>query len=181
VVRAATEGDAVALYALLPASHRARESLEAFRARMQADREELRAFGALVRDTRVHRGPRTTVAVTHGPPVTVVEEAGGWALVSAALGTPSGATTTDTLRAFHTALVQRSLGALLEVLSARTRGGLEAELTALAEATRDPSGLELSSTPFLANVRLPDGRVLVLVKENGQWRVDNILDRGDGP
>jgi microcystin degradation protein MlrC len=181
VVRAATEGDAAALYALLPASHRARESLEAFRARMAADREELRAFGALVRDTRAHRGPRTSVAVTQGPPVAVVEEVGGWALVSAALGAPSGATTADALRALHAALTQRSLGALLEVLSARTRGGLEAELAALADATRNPAALELSTTPFLANVRLPDGRVLVLVKENGQWRVDNLLDRADGP
>ena len=49
-------------------------------------------------------------------------------------------------------------------------------LTAILEATEDPSALEYTVGPGSVRFRLPDARLLVVVLEGDTWRVDGVRD-----
>ncbi len=182
VTVAARSRDAAVLYALLPDAARQAEPIEGFRARMERDGAELgiladRTEGALGREN-----PVVDLSLADGEVVSEVDTREGWRLNQPGLGPPTALTPDGALRALHTALQRRSLGALLGVLSDRARGTLEVYLNELLVQTVDPSGLEHVATAgtgersTAASIRLPDGRVILLRREDGAWRVDDIRD-----
>lgn len=174
---AALHGDVAALYALLPERARRQESLTDFRARMQSNQRELRDLvEALDRALQDQHVPYVELPSRRQGAVTVVEDPEGWRLARPEFGPAVTLSPTEALQAFRTALLRQSLPALLQILSSRTRGALQAEMHALIDALQDPASLEVTATPVgqRFEVHLPDGRTIVLVREGLQWRIDDI-------
>ncbi len=153
-----------------------------FRRRVEAEGVELRALATALRAALERgEGPVVELQSTSGDALTV-EERGGWRVGDTMLGPGSPATQRGRagVRAavgrLHRALERHDLTGLLSLLSARARGGVEADLAALAEATASPGTLEVPEVPGTVSVRLPDGRYLHLVREDGVWRVDDVND-----
>jgi hypothetical protein len=170
------------LYDLMPETARRSESLEAFRARVGGDRrslDELRdAIGAALSagtpvTAELHQGARRVLAV---------EERGGWRVGGPSLGDATVVTTPgrDGARAalehLRRTLVRGDLQGLLSMLSARARGAMESDLRDLAAALEDPDALQFPDVPGATRVRLPDGRVLLLVWERDGWRVEGLRE-----
>jgi hypothetical protein len=176
---AAERGDAAALYALLPAAARRQESLEAFRARIASEQPELRGLGTAIQQAlQDQREPVVEVPLVGGGATTVVEDVEGWRMARSGFGPAATPTPADAARAMRTALQQQSLPALLAVLSSRARGALQAEISALIDALSDAESLGVTATSSAGQrleVRLPDGRTLVMVREGGAWRIDDVL------
>jgi len=190
-LRAATaleRGDTATLYAMLPASEQRRQRREDFVQRASAQSEELRALGSALRGAvGTSGGPVASLGVEGPRDALVVEESGGWRVADPGFGTPVGASVAGALgvRAVlggvREALVRRDWGALRALLSARARGGVDAELDVLVRSLADPASLELRAmdgqpSPGRMLVVLPDGRRLELVREGGQWRVEALRD-----
>lgn len=172
---------AAAAYAMLPDHARAATSFADFARRWDATRVEREeaARGALA--ALDGGGPVATVRAW-GRDGTLVEERAGWRVADPSLGAPAGARAPGragiraALRGLHDALRRRDIDAVLAALSGRLRGSVEAELASMEGATADPDALEVPEVPGQARVRLPDGRVVVLLWEDGQWRVDDVVD-----
>lgn len=173
---AVARNDYAALYALLPAETRRRESLDHFRARMQADRIELAEMANAIERTLVAgRLPYAEVPLAGGGSATAVEDPEGWRVSRPGFGPAPAATYADALRAFRAALERQSLPALLRVLSARTRGSVQAEMNSLIEALHDPASLHVEQqSAQRARIRLPDGRVITLVLEGDGWHIEEV-------
>lgn len=171
-----------ALYDLLPASARRGESLGTFRARVGGDRrslDELRetvgaalAAGAPV-TAELHQGARRVLAV---------EEPDGWRIGGPPLGavtvvaTPGRDGARAALEHLRRALLRGDLPGLVAMLSARARGAMESDLRDLAAALEDPDAMQFPGVPGATRVRLPDGRVLLLVWERDGWHVEGLRE-----
>jgi hypothetical protein len=175
---ATTRHDWAALYGLLPAAARREESLDAFRARMSRDRQDVGELADEIgRGYDEQREPVVEVPSRQGGAVPIVDEADGWRLAQPGFGPAPAPSAAEAARMLRAALVRRSLPALLSVLSARARGALEAEMSALIDALADPEALDITSTSAAGQrleVHLPDGRSLVMVREAQGWRVDDV-------
>lgn len=179
---AARQGDTAALYALLPATHRRAESLEAFRARLAGDRAELVALGEAVVLAMGRGGAQAEVTLRDRSAVVLVDDAAGWRVADPGFG-EAAATRLEGLagaraavRALHVALARQGVGAWREVLSARALGATTADVDLLVAATEDPSSLYASDFRTRVTFTLPDGRLLDVVYEQGAWRVDGLRD-----
>ena len=168
--------DLAAVYALLPPRARRAEPFDRFRQRMTADRRELADLGATIdRALADRQTPNVEVPLTGGGSATAVEDTSGWRLSRPGFGPVTAATPRDAARALHSALVLQNLPGLLEVLSARARGSMQADMQSLIEALRDPSGLDVVQiSTQRVEIHLPDGRSIVMVREGNGWRVDDI-------
>lgn len=180
---AARQGDAAALYAMLPERHRRAESLEAFRARLSGDRAELAALGESVTlALGGGGGPQAEVALRDRTAVTLVGEPEGWRVGDPGFGPPVAvrlegrAGALAAVRALHEALLRRGGERWGEVLSARALGATTADVDLLVAATEDPSALPTSDFLSRVTFTLPDGRLLEVVYEQGAWRVDGLRD-----
>lgn len=171
---------AAAVYAMLPPSARAEVTLADFSRRWDEGRAEREARAAGI-DAALSQGGPTVEVDGGGRTAMLVEARDGWRVADPALGPAGGARTPGragvraALRSVHSALQRRDFDALLRSLSGRLRGSVEAELASIAAATEDPAALEVLEIPGPTRVRLPDGRVIVLVWEAGQWRVDDVV------
>lgn len=180
---AAERGDLAALHAMLPSRASRAESAAAFSERMRGDRIELAALGRSVTQTLDQHGAvRADVALRDRDPVTVVDDREGWRLEDPGV-TSTAAVTVEgiagaraAVRALHGSLVRHGPGAWVRTLSARARGNIAAEVAAMIEATDDPSGLEYTTATGIVRFRLPDGRLLEVLFEDGSWRVDGVRD-----
>lgn len=168
------------LYAMLPEAERVRVSPEAFRRQWQRVREERRRAAEAAQRALREGGPVGTL-VTREAELTLVEEPDGWHVADPMLGPPAGARVQGragiraALRGVHRALRQRDLSGVMALLSSRLRGAVEGELSALLSATQDPDALDVPEIPGPTRVRLGDGRAVIFVWEDGQWRIDDIV------
>lgn len=171
---------AATVYAMLPASERAALPFADFARRWDATRVDRERTATAVVAAVLRDGPTAEVAAG-GRGAVLVEESAGWRVGEPGVGAPVGARAMGragvraALRGVHDALQRRDFVALLGLLSGRLRGSVEAELATIASATQDPAALEVLEIPGPTRVRLPDGRVIVLVWEEGQWRVDDVV------
>lgn len=179
---AAARGDTTVLHSLLTLHGRRTQPNESFRRRLGAEQIELHALANAVRDA-LHRGdsPAVSLELSSGDAL-AVEDRDGWRIADTALG--PGAPTTQPGRAgvqaaidsLHRALARRDLIGILSLLSARARGGIIADLRALAEATESVLATAQTTASDATSIRLSDGRFLHLVREDGAWRVDSVTD-----
>lgn len=173
---------AAEVYAMLPASERAAVTLREFTERWTASREERQRAASAARTVLRAAAP---VATVPGPDhdLTLVEEQDGWRVGDPLMGPAAGARVEGrsgaraALRGLRLALRRRDLPAVMASLSSRLRGAIEAELAAVLAALEDPDALDVLQIPGAAPVRVPlgDGRAVVLVREDGQWRIDDIV------
>lgn len=175
--QAAQQRDARTLFRLLPERSRRDESEASFSGRLEADADDLRELGERVqRSLNRQVSPAAMVPLAVGDAVWLQESSLGFGLSHPGFGATASPTPVDALRSLRSALTRSVSGAMSEVLSSGARGASEAEVRSLIDALRDPSSLEIASTTRGAEARLPDGRVIALVRENDQWRVDEIRE-----
>jgi hypothetical protein len=172
-----------ALYELLPASARRAETLTAFRARVGADRRSLAELREAV-GAALAAGAPVAAELREGPRrVLAVEEREGWRVGGPALGdasvvaTPGREGARAALAHLRRALERRDLAGLVAMLSGRARGAMESDLRDLATSLEDLDALQFPDVPGATRVRLPDGRVLMLVWERDGWRVEGLVER----
>lgn len=173
---------AAAVYAMLPASARAVESAEAFARRWAMLRED-RARVAALASTALAQGAPVATLPGREAELTLAEDPEGWRVADPMVGPAVGARTHGragvraALRGMHRALRRRDVAGIVGGLSQRFRGALEAEVGALLAGTEDPDALDVPEITDTVRVVLRDGRAVVLVWEEGQWRVDDIVGR----
>ncbi|MFO0626430.1 MAG: hypothetical protein U0325_12525 [Polyangiales bacterium] len=176
----ARDDGAATLYAMLPASERAAVSPEVFAQRWAASRED-RTRVAVAARAALQQGVTQGSVPTPEADLALAEEADGWRVADPMLGPSPGARTPGragvraALRGLHRAIRRRDVPGLLGALSQRLRGALEAEVAALLAGTDDPDALDVPEIQGPTRVRLRDGRAVILVWEDGQWRVDDIV------
>lgn len=171
-----------ALYALMPESARRAESLDAFRARVGSDPRSLVELRDAVAAALSRATPVTAELRQGARRVLAVEERDGWRVGGPSLGDATVVTTPgrDGARAalehLRRTLARGDLQGLMSMLSARARGAMESDLRDLAAALEDPDALQFPEVPGATRVRLPDGRVLLLVWEHDGWRVEGLRE-----
>jgi hypothetical protein len=105
----------------------------------------------------------------------VLEVLGGYYRVSAAAGLPASARTpAQALSDLRAALARRSYSALVRLLSEGTRAALERDLGALATGLESPEALDVKIRGDTAEVVVPGGHKVRLVREAGVWRIHDF-------
>ena len=176
----ARDDGAATLYAMLPAAERAAVSPDEFARRWATTRED-RARVAVGARATLQQGVALATVPTPEGDLTLAEESEGWRVADPMMGPTPGARTRGragvraALRGLHRALRRRDVPGILGALSQRLRGALEAEIATLLAGTEDPDALDVPEIQGPTRVRLRDGRAVVLVWEDGQWRVDDIV------
>lgn len=156
-------------------AHRGRD-LEAQRAAIGDAASELAETGvalAAIDPARVHA--RARIPLAGGELVVVAREADGtWRIEGGPIGAPTLASPRDAIAALRSALVRRDLRAIEEVLAQRTRAAWEGEVARVIEETEDPDALRIEIEGERARVITPDGAVIELALEEGEWRVLDV-------
>ena len=175
-IAAVRADDAHSAYMLLDAATRARTDEEAFTRRMQESHAELvEQAEALAHSLSQHPAQvDARVDLDDGERVVLVEEHGELRIASGVVDAPSLSTPEDAVLALRRALMLRSLAGVLRVLSQDTRADVEAEIRDYLGATSDSLDLESEIDGDEARVRLTGGRIVTLVREEGEWRVVDV-------
>ncbi len=170
--RAALErGDAARLHGLLSAEARAELTQDEVRALLQESKAELAARSKALSQPSAQTRTVARVRYPDGEWATLDMEQGVFRLRSAA-ALPAGARTpAEALAELRRALSRRSYPALVRVLSAESRGGLEEQLSSLVLALEQPDALDIQADGDRATVNTPGGHRIELVREDGVWRV----------
>jgi hypothetical protein len=175
-VAAIRAGDARAVYALLEPETQAAVPYEDFAATFEDNQQELRdqaeAVEDVVRSDQVES--RATVPLDDDETAVLTLEDGRWTVLGGVLDAPALQTPKDAVLALRHAVQRRSLRGLMRVLGREARAGLEDERRRFLEETADPLDLEVEIQGNRARVRLTGGRVLMLAREAGEWRVVEV-------
>jgi hypothetical protein len=166
--------DAEAVHAMLDADTRASLSVEALATLLRANRRDLASVTmALRRDTSAVPA-RAHIDLGRGDEVILVTEEGGFHIDGGAAALVTLATPEQAVQALRSALLRGDLEAFLRVLSSDARTGVETELARILEETADALDIEVGETGDEAVVRLTGGRLLHLVREDGEWHVVDL-------
>lgn len=172
VRRALEAADADALYALSTSETRAVHGLEGVRQLVERNREELEATARLLDDVPLELS--LSLHFERGEPVALRYEDGGYRLDGALLAGTSLESPEGAVLSLRAALERRSLPGILRVLTTGRSRALLAELSAIADAARDPLDYDVKATEDEAIVRLPGGAIVFLERESGEWRVVDV-------
>jgi len=163
-------GDIEAAYGLLSVSERQRVSLEEFRRAAAEAPEELASQARELRRQMSEPVPvQAEVPLASGDVVTFVLHEGRWRIAGGAAGAVSLSSPLQTLRALRRALLRRSYGDVLRVLSRQARAQVEDEVARIAEGIEDEEGLNIEVTGNRARVIYDETHFLELEREDGEW------------
>lgn len=169
--RAIESQDAEALYRLQTSASRAERSEEALAELLSLHHEELKQLSKRL-------DPRTASVEARlafeGEEVGLIYEAGDYRLNGAILGSVSLSDPESLVLALRRALAARDLKAILRLLTDERRAAILAQLDALIDGSGDRIGLEVEAIDTSAKVRLPSGAVLLLEREDGEWRLHDL-------
>jgi hypothetical protein len=170
------EGDARKAYGLLDPDTREAVSFERFARTFEENRAELQEQARQVEDA-VRSGEvqsRAAVELAEAETAVLTLEEGRWTILGGVLDAPALQTPRDAVLALRHAVQRRSLRGLMRVLAREPRAGLEDERRRFLDETADPLDLEVDIQGNRARVRLTGGRVILLVREAGEWRVVDV-------
>lgn len=162
-------------YALLGKDQQRDLSLDAFKRRWKSVRPELKeqALSLSEEKARPHR-VKARVATPTGLDFHLVQEDGQWRISRGYPGSLRSATPEEALRSFILAVEQEDLQGALQLLSRTTRLRLQSQLTYRLKTIKEAlkGGIEASSDR--AQLRYDARRRVRLVKEKGQWRIQDL-------
>lgn len=173
-LKAIDAGNADAAYALLSEQRRNEIDLAQFKARFTDTRAELTERAAQLRDTGQRAQAEATVELQNGETVRLVLERGQWRIAAGLLDATSLRTPVDAVRTLRQVLLRRDLAGLLSLLTRDERTSWEAALGRIIESTADPLDWETDIRGDEATVRTTGGGVILLRRESGRWRVQDI-------
>lgn len=172
--RALDEGDDDALYSLSTSETQAVMGREGVRALTRDNRDELRDIAAGL--GRAEPEIEVSLRFEGREPVALAFEDGDYRLGGALLAGTSLETPEGAVLALRAALARRSFPAVLRILTRERARALVAELDAIVEAARDPLDFDVSITGERAIVRLPEGLLVILERESGEWRIVDVAE-----
>lgn len=174
VLKAVDAGNADATYALLSTERRGEVDAEQFKARFADTRVELTERAHQIRETGATAEAEATVELDNGETVKLVLEDGQWRIAAGLLDATALRTPVDAVQTLRRVLLRRDLGGLLSLLTREERASWEAALGSVIESTADPLDWETEIAGDEATVRTSGGGVIVLRRESGRWRVQDI-------
>jgi hypothetical protein len=173
---ALSSGDADGAHGLeLATAHRGRD-VAAQAARIADAREELGRVGrALASAGDAVIRTRARIPLESGELVVLARAAdGSWRIEGGTPGAPALETPRDAIAALRSALTRRDLRALEEMLAQRSRAAWEREVERVLEETGDLDALQIVIEGDRATVTTPDGAVIELARESGEWRLVEV-------
>ncbi len=109
-----------------------------------------------------------------GDRASLVLETGGWRVDGDILGLPVLSAPRDAARALRHALARRDLEGVARVLSRASRQALLDELSRVLDGLGDDDALAITIDDDRARLVAPNGTVIELVREAGEWRIDDV-------
>jgi predicted nucleic acid-binding Zn-ribbon protein len=172
---AASRGDADAIYDMLDEDARRALTREDVRKLVADQRKELADQAKAIRSTEARVQASARIRFADGEDAVLDLSENGHFLVASADALPAGARTpTQALDQLRRVLARRSYAGLLRVLSTPTRSAMENDLRSLVEGLENPEELDVQQSGETATVRVPGGHLILLRREGGTWRIDDI-------
>lgn len=168
--------DSAGMYALLSPERRQGVGAEQFQQRVADTRTELTESAQRIRDTGTPAEASAVVTLEDGETVQLVLENGQWRIAAGLLDAASLRTPNDAVQTLHRVLVRRDLAGLLALLTREERTSWEAAFGRMIESTADPLDWETEVRGDEATVRTTGGGVILLHRESGRWRVQDIRE-----
>ncbi|MBX3181358.1 MAG: hypothetical protein KIT72_14225 [Polyangiaceae bacterium] len=171
---AAARGDGDAIYAMLTREAQREYGRSGTRARVEEAR------GELAKDARALGSPHASIAaraelrLSGGELVELTLEEGEYRLTSASALPAAARSPAQALSALRAALMRRSLPQLFSLMSAETRASFERDVQALIDGLEYPDSLSIVVEGDRAQLTLPSGQRIRLLREDGVWRVEAV-------
>jgi hypothetical protein len=172
--RAATRGDADAIYAMMTEGAQKARSQQDVRKIVADERDELTGEGRALsaKDARVEATARLRFA--DGEEAALDLQNGRFYVTSAG-ALPGGARTPEeALDQLRRVLARRSYAGLMRVVTPATRAAIEQDLRSLVAGLGRPETLPVTLTGDSATIAVPGGHHVRLKRESGVWRVDDF-------
>ncbi|MCB9631400.1 MAG: hypothetical protein H6721_04570 [Sandaracinus sp.] len=166
-------GDAEAAHALLDPETGAEVSVESLRTQLAENPTEVAEHVAAVRATAPRA--RAVVRLANDERVVLHREDGRWKLSGDLLGVPTPTTPEDAVRALRRSLRDPALAGVLRVLARRSRAAIVSEVERFLEDTADELSWRSEVSGNDAVVRTAGGWTVRLVRESGEWRVEDVV------
>ncbi len=125
-------------------------------------------------------GERALVSFSDGNLVQLEREGKNWRLETELVGQSRAKKPRDAIRAFAEAIDARDIGRILSVLTARRREGLQRQIVGFVNGIDKRINDKLEESGDKAELRWDDNGIryrILLRKEDGEWRVDDIYIR----
>jgi hypothetical protein len=171
---AAQRGDADAIYEMMSESARKSRSRDDVRKIVADERSELaeQAKSISARDARVEATAR--LRYEDGEETALdLREGRFWVTSAGAL--PGGARTPEeALDQLRRVVARRSYAGLMRILSPATRAAIEQDLRSLVTGLERPETLSVQVNGDNAQVTIPGGHHVHLLREGGVWRIDDF-------
>jgi hypothetical protein len=171
---AVRSGEAARVHAMLDEDTQRAVSVEDVAALLASNREDLAPLSTALEQRSEGVSPTARTDLGHGDEVLLVVEDGAYRIDGGAAALITLATPEEAVRALRSALRRGDLRAVLRVLSRDSRTDVETEVERVLEETEDTLDIEVQSSGDEAIVRLTGGRVLHLVREDGEWHVIDL-------
>jgi hypothetical protein len=172
--RAATRGDADAIYAMMTAAAQKQRSRDEVRALVADERTELAEEGSSLAAKDVRAEATARLRFADGEEAALDLEDGRFYVTSAG-ALPGGARTPEeALDQLRRVLARRSYSGLMRVLSPATRAAIERDLRALVTGLEHPETLPFTVAGDAATISVPGGHHVRLKREGGVWRIDDF-------
>jgi hypothetical protein len=171
---AASKGDADAIYDMMSDGARKSRTREEVRKIVADEREELALVGKAIgaKDARVEATARLRY---EDGEETALDLKDGRFWVTAAGALPGGARTPEeALDQLRRVIARRSYAGLMRVLSPQTRAAIEQDLRSLVTGLDHPETLGVQVSGDSAQVTVPGGHHVHLVRDGGIWRIDDF-------
>lgn len=168
--------DSAGMYALMSPERRQGVSAEQFQQRVTDTRAELAESARRIRDTGAPAEGSAVVTLRDGETVRLVLEDGQWRIAAGLLDAAALRTPVEAVESLRRVLMRRDLAGLLMLLTREERTGWEAAFGRIIESTADPLDWETEIRGDEATVRTTGGGVIVLRRESGRWRVQDIRE-----
>ncbi len=171
---AAARGDADAIYGLLTREAQREYGRAGTRRRVEEARAELRSDARALQSAHLSIAARAELRLAGGELVELTLEEGEYRITSASALPAAARSPAQALSALRAALMRRSLPQLFSLLSAEARATFERELQALIDGLEYPDSLSIIVEGDKAQLTLPSGQRIKLLREDGVWRVEAV-------
>ncbi len=172
--RAASRGDADALYAMMTDEARRSIGVEGARRGVADATPELAARAESLGGPGVVARVEARSRTADGEEVVFTVEDGAPKLISAHALPARARTPAQALDQLRRALARRSYAALLRLLSKETRASMERDLSRLVTSLERPDALDVKVSGDKATVDLGGGHRVRLRREDGAWVVEDF-------
>lgn len=169
--KAAEQGDAGAIYALLTPEGQRSLGAQGTRQLVSESRAELARTAKGLQSEAARVEANAEARYSDGESATLVLEDGRFKVDAASLLPARPRTPSQALAGLRRALARRSYPALMALMTGDSQGALESDLGSLVSGLEHPETLDIQINGDSAEVELPTGHHIVLKREAGIWRV----------